>query len=71
MGQIRVKFTTVNLGFKGPLNPRSRRVHHASGSSSAAVQNAQDMQHMQAVTTDMRGDSAESVQNVWNTKRWR
>ena len=27
MGQIRVKFTTVNLGFNRPLNPRSRRVH--------------------------------------------
>ena len=26
---------------------------------------------MHAVTRDMRGDSAQSVQNVWNTKRWR
>ena len=26
---------------------------------------------MQAVTKDMPGDGAKSVQNVWNTKRWR
>ena len=41
---------------------------HALGSSSAAVQNTQDMQ---AVTRDMRGDSAQSMQNVLHSKRWR
>ena len=53
------------------VNMSTSLASHASGSSSAAVQNTQYMQHIEAVTRDMPGDSAKSVQNAWNTKRWR
>ena len=53
---------------KNWVNMSTSLACHASGSSSAAVQNAQDMQ---AVTRDMQGGSAQSVQNVLHPKRWR
>ena len=43
------------------VNMSTSLASHASGSSSTVVQNTQDMQ---AVTNDMWGNSAESVQNV-------